>query len=322
VRYLFIILILFAFWACTSEPLPEGDQAVDIVDLSPDKNPADTDEKDTDTTVDTTPVYGSDYSSGDADTDTDSDADTDADSDSDSDSDSDADADSDWGIAPPSPVSPKDASTMGTTTRYWDCCKPTCSWNENSNWNPSFTCSEWGSHIGADTPSACDWGTGYACTSWVPWAVGNNLSYGYVATSTQLGAQCGQCYQLDFGAPLAGKTMIVQAINTGIDVSAKQFDVMIPGGGVGKYDACSKQFNTNASTLGATYGGMLKTCKDTQPGNVESCVLSKCQAAFSGNTDMINGCTWFINWYGAADNPVVFYKKTSCPSALSQRSGI
>ena len=56
---------------------------------------------------------------------------------------------------------------------------------------------------------------------------------------------CGKCFQLQFdggfrhGEPKAahammkGKTMIVMASNIGHDVGGGQFDIMIPGGGLG-----------------------------------------------------------------------------------------
>ena len=41
---------------------------------------------------------------------------------------------------------------------------------------------------------------------------------------------------------IAGKKMIVQATNVGADVGEGQFDLAIPGGGVGLFNACTDQW--------------------------------------------------------------------------------
>ncbi|MBN2641484.1 MAG: hypothetical protein JXR78_07520 [Victivallales bacterium] len=84
----------------------------------------------------------------DTDTDTDSDTDTDTDSDTDSDSDSSSTEDTDilnssrldnitktCGTLMPVPVS---GGSAGWGSRYWDCCKPHCSWIEHVNNDPSM----------------------------------------------------------------------------------------------------------------------------------------------------------------------------------------
>jgi len=38
--------------------------------------------------------------------------------------------------------------------------------------------------------------------------------------------------------------MIVQATNTGGDLGSNHFDLMIPGGGVGLFDGCSRQYGS------------------------------------------------------------------------------
>ena len=70
---------------------------------------------------------------------------------------------------------------------------------------------------------------------------------GFVASSRQF-AGCNRCFELDLierwplspgdraeGAAARGKRMIVQATNIGADVEETQFDLMIPGGGVGLF---------------------------------------------------------------------------------------
>ena len=54
-------------------------------------------------------------------------------------------------------------------------------------------------------------------------------------------SDCGSCYQLEItsgGSPSPNK-YIVQAVNTGSDVSSGQFDILVGAGGFGIYDACS-----------------------------------------------------------------------------------
>ena len=62
-------------------------------------------------------------------------------------------------------------------------------------------------------------------------------------------------HRLDFtSGPVAGKTMIVQSTNTGGDLGSNQFDLLMPGGGVGIFDGCSAEFGT--ALPGARYGGV------------------------------------------------------------------
>jgi len=105
-------------------------------------------------------------------------------------------------------------------------------------------------------------------------------------------------------------------------------DLMIPGGGVGAFDACSSQWSVSTSALGERYGGLLATCRNQNPGAalsvIKSCVLSKCEAIFSGSfkAELMEGCRWFVNWFEAANNPAVNYKQVTCPSAITSRSGM
>ena len=65
------------------------------------------------------------------------------------------------------------------------------------------------------------------CSSQSPWAVSDSLAYGFAAVSAASPACC-QCYELTFtSGPVNGKKMIVQATNTGSDVSSTQFDIAV-----------------------------------------------------------------------------------------------
>jgi hypothetical protein len=218
----------------------------------------------------------------------------------------------------------------GWASRYWDCCKPACGWKGNvSRGNPMMSCDVSDNSLGGnyDAVNACQGGgTAYMCWNAVPWSVSDTLSYGYAAASGS-NYTCGRCYQIQFtgtnntngdkkGTPaLNGKTMIVQIINNG-GVQATQFDLLIPGGGVGALNACSTQWGSGTD-LGSQYGGWLSECNGSA-----SCVQQKCQAAFSNKPDLMDGCNWFLNWFGASNNPDFLYQKIACPAALTQDSGL
>jgi hypothetical protein len=175
---------------------------------------------------------------------------------------------------------------------------------------------------GYDTQSACSGGSAYMCWDFAPWSVSDSVSYGFAAFN---GVPCGTCYQIQFTggshngraescAPLNGKQIFVQVINTG-GIASNQFDLLIPGGGVGDFNACSSQWGV--SDLGATYGGFLSGCNGDK-----TCVQNKCSTVFSSKPSLKAGCDWFTGWFNAADNPALKYKKVSCPSELSSKSGM
>ena len=125
--------------------------------------------------------------------------------------------------------------TIYWASRYWDCCKPHCSQNGLPSCGSDGVSQNSGN-------SACSGGSAYACYNQAPRAVGDNVSYGYVAVPNP---SCGTCYHLQFtgtgkynandigSKSLAGKHMIVKVANTGGDVAGNQFDLAVPGGGVG-----------------------------------------------------------------------------------------
>jgi hypothetical protein len=201
---------------------------------------------------------------------------------------------------------------MGRTTRYWDCCKPACAWNGGST-----ACTQSNSPItDKNAQSACSGGGAYTCWDLSPWSVSSQLSYGFAAVQGS-NYVCGRCYQLDFhGQGLDGKSMIVQVLNQGGDVAGDQFDLLIPGGGVGQFNACSTQWGSG--NLGQQYGGFLAACGDGHA----SCVTSMCQSVFGNDATLMSGCSWFTGWFNLADNPTITYQQTSCPSAITTRSGL
>lgn len=221
---------------------------------------------------------------------------------------------------------PINGGSQGWASRYWDCCKPACGWSGNvRSGQPMKSCSQQNQVLSDNNAkNACEsGGSAFMCWSGVPWSVSDTLALGFAAASGG-NYVCGRCYQIQFngqghsGSPaspqLNGKTMIVQVINNG-GVQADQFDILIPGGGVGALNACNTQWGT--SDLGAQYGGFLAGCNGSK-----SCVQQKCQSVFAGKPDLLAGCDWFLNWFGAADNPSFVFKQIACPAAITQKSGL
>jgi hypothetical protein len=226
--------------------------------------------------------------------------------------------------------------TSGWATRYWDCCKPACGWPQNvGGRTPIQSCSQDDQPLSDNkAKNACEsGGVAYMCHALEPWAVSDTLSYGYAAVNKG-SDYCGKCYQLQFtggshnsnvdagSKALLGKTMIVQAINNG-GVGGDQFDLLVPGGGVGALDACSKQWGT--TDLGEKYGGFFLACQNSNNfdyAKSKACAAAKCESVFANKPDLLKGCEWFTGWFGAPDNPAVTYKEVTCPDAITKNSGL
>ena len=283
--------------------------------------------------------------------------------------------------APPAEYTKDISATAkrGWNTRYWDACKPHCSWLRESandvtradtssdaayiadygtarNCNirdvevPTFTLGDvsksWFGYNG--TRSACgdekEKGV-FTCTDMAPIAVNDTLSYAYVAGTAD--SKCGKCYHLQYDGHFAnemennpprethkalkGKHMIVMASNIGMDVAggnpnlpAGQFDLMVPGGGVGAFDALTTQVKKGSDfNWGAGFGGFLTECQnqlgyDATLVEYQTCIKGMCDAAFgdAGLPNLLRGCHWFADWYKAADNPTYYIEEVECPQYL------
>jgi hypothetical protein len=201
------------------------------------------------------------------------------------------------------------------TTQYWDACKPSCSWSGKGGLQAN-SCNIGGSNIGHSDgdKSSCDGGTAFTCMSQAPWKVGN-VSFGYAAIN--MGA-CGDCYQLDFPN---GHVMVVMKSNIGNLNEGAAFDIMIPGGGVGDFDALTRQVSNSGVSnpdMGNRYGGFRVACN-----NSVSCVKQKCDATFKNLADLRAGCNWYADNLGtnpaSFDNPTVKYQKVDCPAELRNK---
>jgi len=205
-------------------------------------------------------------------------------------------------------------TTTAKTTQYWDACKPSCGWSGKGGLRASSCNITGGGKAKNDDASACSNGNSYTCMDQAPRKVGN-VSFGYAAINM---GDCGDCYQLDFPN---GHVMVVMKSNIGNLNEGAAFDIMIPGGGAGDFDALTKQVqNSGVSNpdMGSRYGGFRLACN-----NSVSCVKQKCDATFKNLPDLRAGCNWYADNLGNSnasfDNPTVKYKKVTCPSELTSK---
>lgn len=220
----------------------------------------------------------------------------------------------------------------GRATHYWDCCKPSCAWPDQGTAKSCTADNQ--TQSDPDEQSGCFGGNSYQCWSMAPWAVSDTLAYGFAAFNA---GTCGSCYQLEFtgsssagyedpgAAAISHKIMIVQTLNRG-GIAQGQFDILVPGGGVGDFDACSSQWNAHGD-LGVQYGGFFLECRQQNGGNhdaAKQCARSKCEQTFAGGdqTDLLEGCLFWLDWANMADNPNFKFGAVDCPAAIQAVSGM
>ncbi|KAK2801231.1 hypothetical protein FQN50_007791 [Emmonsiellopsis sp. PD_5] len=183
------------------------------------------------------------------------------------------------------------ASGSGSTTRYWDCCKPSCAWSGKGLTPPVTTCDKSDTPLSdPDATSGCEaGGAAFMCTNQSPWAVDDSLSYGFAAVRVNGQTEtewCCACYELTFtSGPVSGKKMVVQATNTGADLGENHFDIAMPGGGVGIFNGCTDQWGAPPNGWGERYGGITSNTCHEFPEKLQP------------------GCNWRFEWFQAADNP-------------------
>ncbi len=97
-----------------------------------------------------------------------------------------------------------EANWIGTYFyRYWDCCKPSCSWPGKADLleGPARTCDKAGNTLfDANTQSGCDGGSAYTCVDTSPWALNDQVAYGFAATALSGGSEaswCCACYKYE-----------------------------------------------------------------------------------------------------------------------------
>jgi hypothetical protein len=166
-----------------------------------------------------------------------------------------------------------------------------------------------------------------------PQVVSDTLAYAFAAYN---GASCGTCFQLTFtgtsndgtadtgSQQICGKSIIVQVVNTG-GLASGQFDLLIPGGGVGANNACSNEWKVSNSQLGVQYGGLMLQCEQQDNYNYSqytACTIAACKSLFTMSATAEAGCEFIVNWMKGANNPNMKYTQVSCPSQLTSMSGL
>ncbi|KAF1851884.1 glycoside hydrolase family 45 protein [Cucurbitaria berberidis CBS 394.84] len=205
-------------------------------------------------------------------------------------------------------------SGEAVTTRFWDCCKPSCAWDGKADVSkPVVSCSSDDKPTDAAAGTGCNGGLAFQCSNQQPWAVNDTLSYGFagVFITPDLtrggieGAWCCACYQLDFTSePLIGKSIIVQASNTAYDLrSTNRFSLAIPGGNTTSTNACAQQFGVSQSVFGNDMSGV--SSKDD------------CQNLPEPLRD---GCKWRFDWFKDASYPSAKFKRVVCPSDITAKT--
>ncbi|CAG9862503.1 unnamed protein product [Phyllotreta striolata] len=200
-------------------------------------------------------------------------------------------------------------SGTGKTTRYWDCCKPSCSWKENIRTPskvPVASCAKDGvSILNPSEKSGCeDNGKSYMCNNQQPFQVNATLGYGFAAASFTGGTDtswCCACFKLDFTDQLVGKSLILQVTNTGGDLGANQFDIALPGGGIGIFNkGCHFQWNAPWTGWGDQYGGVhsRNDCLTLLPKQLQK------------------GCLFRFDFMKNANNPNMRFQQVECPAEI------
>lgn len=213
----------------------------------------------------------------------------------------------------PSPT-PSPALLLGKTTRYWDCCKPSCSWPGKANFTaPVRNCKVDGlTSTSNNDQSGCNGGPAYICTNQQPFSVNSNLAYGFAAGKLKNQVEsdwCCGCYEMTFDGTdnqggssaqlIKGKRLVVQVTNTGGDLGDNHFDLQIPGGGVGIFNGCTAEYGAPTDGWGQRYGGVSSESQcSTLPSSLQ------------------NGCKFRFGFMGGADNPNVQFRRVYCPKEL------
>ena len=228
-------------------------------------------------------------------------------------------------------------SGSGFASRYWDCCKPSCSWTNNAGaGNEARQCSASMDLItDYNAASKCDGGPATTCLSQIPFTLDgcDDMGFAFGAVPGAGPNVCGRCFLLEFTGEgkyetkknhqsLKNKKLLVMASNIGYDVAGGQFDVMIPGGGVGLFNGCDDIFGSG--NMGAQYGGLLSDCENEVGWSLDDnsmytkrkeCLTKKCNSVFT-NEQARKGCLFLADYMEAAGNPLHKFKEVECPQFL------
>ena len=234
-------------------------------------------------------------------------------------------------------ITVKGAGGTGWATRYWDACKPSCSWKANAGGALARQCNANGKteNTDYDAQSVCSGGNVATCISQIPFTVDgcSNIGFAFAAVPASNGGQCGKCFQLTFtgsghynstnsntkALKTKNKKLVIMVTNVGTDVAQGQFDIMIPGGGPGIFNATS---GYGWGSQGAQYGGLLSECESEsnyKASTYKSCLTEKCNKSFSNDAEAKKGCLFLADFMEAAGNPEHEYVEVECPQVLKSR---
>jgi hypothetical protein len=91
---------------------------------------------------------------------------------------------------------------------------------------PARSCNINNQVISSNTQGACQGGTAYSCSNMQPQIVNSTFSYGFAGHGNTANTVCCKCYKFTWTSGAGkGKTMIVQAVNSGGLPSANDFDI-------------------------------------------------------------------------------------------------
>ena len=231
-------------------------------------------------------------------------------------------------------------SGSGYASRYWDCCRPDCSYTQYAgNGNECKICDDKGNIISdKNAYSMCDYGPATTCISQSPFVESGCSTMGFAFAKVPGGGPliCGRCFELTFTGEgkyetqlnhkkLKGKKLVVMASNIGYDASENEFEILIPGGGDKLSNGCEQIFGTD---LGSRFGGLLSDCENEVGWSVSNitiysgrkqCLAQKCNSVFSSNITAKKGCLFHAEFLEAANFPLFTFKEVQCPTQLTTK---
>ncbi|KAF2017334.1 glycoside hydrolase family 45 protein [Aaosphaeria arxii CBS 175.79] len=198
------------------------------------------------------------------------------------------------------------------TTRFWDCCKPSCGWDGKADFlAPVQTCNKDDKPTSKKAGTGCNGGDGYLCSDQHPWAVNDTFSYGFAGVFLKNHPEteafwCCSCYRLTFNDDnLRNKSMIVQASNTAFDVTSdNRFSLAMPGGNTTSMDGCTRQYELDPQVFGVTGSG-----------------VSKAEDCENLPESLRDSCRWRFDWFKDVYNPNVSFERVVCPKELTDITG-